>query len=232
MILGKEVDAMIKWIILGAVVVLLIVVAVFAISTYNQLVKLRNKVKNSFSQIDAQLQRRFDLLPNLMDMVQGYASHEKRILENVAAARSGYLNTNIANEKIAMDKQLSNTLKSLFVVSENYPELRANANFLKMQEELSETEDKVAFARQFYNDAVTIYNNKLQMFPTNLVAGMFGFKEEELFNASDEADEMPKIMDENDLTDEEKARYPQKCPHCMGVPDGTRYCPYCGARVV
>ncbi|MBE5884815.1 MAG: LemA family protein [Lachnospiraceae bacterium] len=223
------------WIIgIGFVVILilLIVIAVFIITTYNQLVKARNKVKNSFAQIDAQLQRRFDLLPNLEETVERFASHEKKILQNVAAARSGYMSTNVAKEKLAMNNQLTSTLKSLFVLSEHYPELKANTNFVKLQEELSETEDKVTFARQFYNDAVTIYNNKLQMFPANMVAGMFGFHEEELFNVVEEVREAPQLFDDNDLTDEERERYPLKCPHCMGVLDGTRNCPYCGARVV
>ena len=214
------------------VLVVVIAVAVFVIITYNGLVKARNNVKNSFAQIDAQLQRRFDLLPNLVETVKRFATHEKRILENVAAARSGYLSAHDAKDKIAVNKQLSATLKSLFVVSESYPELKANENFLKLQEELAETEDKVTFARQFYNDAVTMYNNKLQMFPANMVAGMFGFKEEELFNLADDAGMMPQLWDDNELTDEEKDRYPQKCPHCLGVLDGSRTCPYCGARVV
>ncbi len=216
----------------AVILILLIVIAVFIITTYNQLVKARNKVKNSFAQIDAQLQRRFDLLPNLEETVERFASHEKKILQNVAAARSGYMSTNVAKEKLAMNNQLTSTLKSLFVLSEHYPELKANTNFMKLQEELSETEDKVTFARQFYNDAVTIYNNKLQMFPANIIAGMFGFREEELFNVVEEVREAPQLFDDNDLTDEEKERYPLKCPHCMGVLDGTRNCPYCGARVV
>lgn len=224
-----------EWIIgivAAVVLVLVIVVFVFVIVTYNQLVQSRNKVKNSFAQIDAQLQRRFDLLPNLVETVENFASHEKKILQNVVAARSGYMSTNVAKEKLAMNNQLTSMLKSLFVVSEHYPDLKANGNFLRLQEELSETEDKIAFARQFYNDAVTIYNNKLQMFPANIIAGMFGFQEEELFNAVEEVREAPQLFDDNDLTDEEKERYPMKCPHCLGVLDGTRTCPYCGARVV
>lgn len=219
-------------VIAAVVLILVVVIAAFAIATYNQLVKARNKVKNSFAHVDAQLQRRFDLLPNLVDTVESFASHEKKILKNVAAARSGYMSANVAKEKLAMNNQLNDMLRSLFVVSEHYPELKANTNFLNLQEELSETEDKIVFARQFYNDAVTIYNNKLQMFPANIIAGMFGFREEELFNVEDEVREAPQLFDDNDLTDEEKERYPLKCPHCMGVPDGTRYCPYCGARVV
>lgn len=224
-----------EWIIgiaVAVILVLVIVVFAFVIATYNQLVQSRNKVKNSFAQIDAQLQRRFDLLPNLVETVESFASHEKKILQNVAAARSGYLSTNDAKEKLAVNNQLSSMLKSLFVVSEHYPDLKANGNFVRLQEELSETEDKIAFARQFYNDAVTIYNNKLQMFPANMIAGMFGFREEELFNVVDEVREAPQLFDDNDLTDEEKERYPMKCPHCLGILDGTRNCPYCGARVV
>ena len=216
-------------------VALLIVIAlvVMVVITYNGLVKARNSVKNSFAQIDAQLQRRFDLLPNLVETVKRFATHKKRILENVTAARSGYLSAHDAKDKIAMNKQLSATLKSLFVVSESYPDLKANENFLKLQEELAETEDKVTFARQFYNDAVTIYNNKLQMFPGSIIGKMFGFKEEELFNmADDDVRTAPILFDSNELTDEEKDRYPQKCPHCLGNLDGTRNCPYCGARVV
>lgn len=220
---------MVPWIIILVIVVAL---AAFVITTYNALVKARNRVKNSFAQVDAQIQRRFDLLPNLVDAVKEVASHERALLDNVMASRTGYMNTNNAKEKLAMNNQLNATLRSLFVVSEQYPELKGNTSFLRLQDELSETEDKVTFARQFYNDAVTIYNNKLQMFPGNLIAGMFGFREEELFNVVDEAREAPELFDDDELTYDEKKRYPQKCPHCMGVPDGTRYCPYCGAKVV
>lgn len=214
------------------ILVIVVVLAIFVITTYNALVKARNRVKNSFAQIDTQIQRRFDLLPNLVEAVKEVASHERALLDNVMASRASYMNTNDAKEKLAMNNQLTATLRSLFVVSEQYPELKGNASFLRLQEELSETEDKVTFARQFYNDAVTIYNNKLQMFPANLIAGMFGFREEELFNVVDEVREAPQLFDDNELTYEEKKRYPQKCPHCMGIPDGTRYCPYCGSKVV
>ncbi len=220
---------------MAALIIILVIVvalAAFVITTYNSLVQSRNRVKNSFAQVDTQIQRRFDLLPNLVEAVKEVADHEQALLDNVLASRAGYMNTNVAKEKLAMNNQLNATLRSLFVVSEQYPELKGNASFLKLQEELSETEDKVTFARQFYNDAVTIYNNKLQMFPANLVAGMFGFDEEELFNVVDEVREAPELFDDNELTYEEKKRYPQKCPHCMGVTDGTRNCPYCGSRVV
>lgn len=181
---------MIGWII-GAVVVVAIIV--FVIVTYNSLVQLRNKVKNAFAQIDTQLQRRFDLIPNLVETVKGFATHEKELLESVAASRSGYINASSNGEKMAMNNQLTSSLRSLFAVSENYPELKSNTNFLQLQDELSETEDKVTYARQFYNDAVTIYNNKLQTFPNNMVAGIFGFREEELFNSVEDAKEAPKV---------------------------------------
>lgn len=175
-------------------IVILVVIILFVIVTYNKLVSLRNKVKNSFAQIDTQLQRRFDLIPNLVETVKGFAEHEKELLENVAASRSGYMNATSNEEKLAMNNQLTSNLRSLFAVAENYPELKANVNFLKLQDELSETEDKISFARQFYNDAVTIYNNKRQMFPGNLVAGIFGFKEEALFDADDKVNEAPKVQ--------------------------------------
>ena len=182
---------MIGWIIAGVVVV---VVLVFVITTYNTLVRLRNKVKNAFAQIDTQLQRRFDLIPNLVETVKGFATHEKELLENVTASRSGYMNASTNGEKMAMNNQLTAGLRSLFAVAENYPDLKANANFLKLQDELSETEDKITYARQFYNDAVTIYNDKIQMFPGNMVAGIFGFREEELFNSDDAAKDAPKVQ--------------------------------------
>ena len=141
---------MIGWIIAAVVVVAIIV---FVIVTYNNLVLLRNKVKNSFAQIDTQLQRRFDLIPNLVETVKGFATHEKELLENVAASRSGYINASSNGEKMAMNNQLTSNLRSLFAVSENYPELKSNTNFLQLQDELSETEDKITYARQFYNDA-------------------------------------------------------------------------------
>ena len=179
------------WII--AIVVLVIIIG-WVISTYNGLVQLRNKVKNAFAQIDAQLQRRFDLIPNLVETVKGYAGHEKEVLENVAASRSGYMHASSNEQKLEMNNQLTSTLKTLFAVAENYPELKANTNFMSLQEELSETEDKIVYSRQFYNDAVTIYNNKIQMFPGNIIAGIFGFKEEALFDAVAEANTAPRVQ--------------------------------------
>ncbi len=178
------------WIIAGVIIV---IIAIYTISTYNTLVQFRNKVQNSFAQIETQLQRRFDLIPNLVETVKGFAAHEKELLENVTASRSGYMNATSNGEKMEMSNQLSSTLKTLFAVAENYPELKSDTNFLNLQEELSETEDKLSFARQFYNDAVTIYNTKVQLFPANLVAAIFGFKAEALFDAVADADVAPQV---------------------------------------
>lgn len=174
--------------------VVIAAVAMWVVVVYNSLIHSRNKVKNAFAQIDTQLQRRFDLIPNLVETVKGYASHEKELLENITATRSGYMNAQSAGEKIEADNQLTSTLKTLFAVSENYPDLKANQNFLKLQDDLKGTEDKVAFSRQFYNDSVTLYNNSLQMFPNNIVAGIFGFKEETLFRTDDTARTAPKVQ--------------------------------------
>lgn len=176
------------------IVAVLVLLFVFVIVTYNNLVVLRNKVKNAFAQVDTQLQRRFDLIPNLVETVQGFASHEKELLENVTASRSGYMSAGSTEERLEANNQLTSTLKTLFAVAENYPELKANTNFLKLQDELTETEEDVAFARQFYNDAVTIYNNKRQMFPSNIIASIFGFKEEALFYSDEEARRAPKVQ--------------------------------------
>ena len=175
-------------------IVVIVLLLIWMIGVYNKLIQGRNKVKNAFAQIDTQLQRRFDLIPNLVETVKGYASHEKELLENVTASRSGYMNATTNAEKMAADNQLTSTLKSLFAVAENYPELKANQNFSKLQDDLKGTEDKVAFSRQFYNDSVTMYNNSLQTFPNNIVAGMFNFKEEELFKTDDVAKAAPKVQ--------------------------------------
>ena len=165
-------------------IVLLIVVLliIWAISVYNGLVKARQKVKNSWSQIEVQLQRRFDLIPNLVETVKGYMSHESEVLEKVTSLRTAWANTNSASEKVNIDNQLSGALKTIMAVSENYPDLKANQNFADLQNNLKETENKISFSRQFYNDAVTMYNTKLEVFPSNIVGNMFGFKPEALFN--------------------------------------------------
>lgn len=171
-----------------------IAIMLVIIMTYNELVRLNNSVKNSFAQIDAQLQRRLDLIPNLVETVKGFVDYEKELLEDVTASRGVYLNAASNGEKLAVNSRLTANLRTLFAVAENYPELRGNTNFLNLQDELSEAEDKVTFARQFYNDAVTIYNNKLLMFPGNIIGNMFGFQEEELLCADEEAQETPKVQ--------------------------------------
>lgn len=172
------------WIILGIVVVLIIAV----IGTYNSLVQSKIKVDNAWSQIDVQLQRRFDLIPNFVETVKGYMTHEKETFEKIASLRTSWANANSVSEKAELDNQLSTTLKTIMAVSENYPELKANQNFSELSEELRNTENKISFSRQFYNDTVTMYNTKLQVFPSNIIAGMFNFKARDLFKAeSDEA---------------------------------------------
>ena len=170
------------WIILGIVVVLVL----FVIGIYNGLVQARQKVKNAWSQIDVQLQRRFDLIPNLVETVKGYMEHESEVLTKVAELRTSWANSNSVKEKAELDNQLSETLKTIMALSENYPDLKANQNFAQLQQELQNTEDKISFSRQFYNDTTTMYNTKLAVVPSNIIASMFGFKPEELFKTESE----------------------------------------------
>ena len=181
---------MVGYIILGVVIVALIALI---ITKYNKLVRLKNKVQNAFAQIETHLQRRFDLIPNLVETVRGYQIHEKELLENIAAYRGGYTRANTNGEKIELSNMLSTDLRSLLAVTENYPDLKANANFMMLQNELAETENKLVYARQFYNDAVTIYNSELQVFPNNLVASMFSFNEETLFRSAKDAEKAPQV---------------------------------------
>ena len=175
---------MIGWIILVIVILLVIVI----IGMYNGLVQARIKVDNAWSQIDVQLQRRFDLIPNFVETVKGYMTHEKETFEKIAALRTSWANASSVSEKADLDNQLSTSLKTIMAVSENYPELKANQNFSELSEELRNTENKISFSRQFYNDTVTMYNTKLQVFPSNIIAGMFNFKSRDLFKVeSDEA---------------------------------------------
>ena len=171
--------------------IILIVIAVIIVALvvmYNSLVQARIKVDNAWSQIDVQLQRRFDLIPNFVETVKGYMTHEKETFEKIAELRTSWSNTENVSEKAKLDGELSNALKTIMAVSESYPDLKANQNFSELSEELRNTENKISFARQFYNDSVTIYNTKLEVFPSNVIAGMFKFKARDLFNAeSDEA---------------------------------------------
>jgi len=169
----------------GVVFLVLILVAIVA-GMYNGLVRARNETKNSWAQIDVQLKRRHDLIPNLVETVKGYASHESKTLESVIAARSQAVAAPTVDAKIAAEGQLSQALGRLMVVTEQYPDLKANQNFLALQEELTSTENKITFARQAYNDAATTYNTRIETFPSNVIAGNFGFKPEPLFQVSDE----------------------------------------------
>ena len=175
---------MIVGIVVGVLVVLLILVFILS---YNGLVRLRNRIDNAWSQIDVQLKRRYDLIPNLVETVKGYASHERQVLENVTQARANAINAQGPAQQADAENMLSGALKSLFAVAEAYPDLKANQNFLSLQEELTSTEDRVAYARQFYNDSVLSYNNKLQTFPRNVIAGMFNFEKREYFEGEPEA---------------------------------------------
>ena len=173
---------MIGWIILAIVVILVFAV----ISMYNNLVTSKVKVDNSLSQIDVQLQRRFDLIPNFVETVKGYAAHETETFEKITSLRTSWANASTISEKAELDNQLSGALKTIMAVSENYPELKANQNFSELSEELRNTENKISFSRQFYNDSVTMYNQKLLTFPSNIIANMFNFKSHDLFKADSE----------------------------------------------
>ena len=169
---------------IALIIIAILVIAVIAI--YNNLVRLRQKVKNSWSQIDVQLQRRFDLIPNLVETVKGYMEHENEVLTRVAELRTSWANAGSVAEKADLDNQLSGALKTIMAVSENYPDLKANQNFSELQQELQNTENKISFSRQFYNDSVTMYNTKLEVIPSNIIASMFNFKPEELFKVESE----------------------------------------------
>lgn len=172
------------WIIIVAAVVIVL----WFIGVYNGLIRLKNRTDEAWSDIDVQLKRRYDLIPNLIETVKGYASHEKELLENVTKARTQAMNANTPEAKGEAENMLSSTLKTLFAVAENYPQLRASENFAKLQDELSDTENKIQAARRFYNGNVRDFNTKLQVFPNNLVAGMLGFKEREFFEIENETE--------------------------------------------
>jgi len=172
----------IGWIILAIVAV----IASYIISVYNSLKTIENRVENAWSQIDVQLQRRFDLIPNFVETVKGYMNHESETFTKIAELRTSWANAQNVADKANIDNQLSGALKTIMAVSENYPELKANQNFSNLSEELRNTENKISFSRQFYNDTVTKYNDKIELFPSNLIANMFGFKEKDLFKAESE----------------------------------------------
>ena len=178
-----------------AVVVIVLVLAIVVITIYNKLVSLRNLVNNSWAQIDVSLQRRFDLIPNLVETVKGYMEHESSILTKVAELRTAWANANTVSEKINLENELSTTLKSIMAVAEGYPDLKASTNFVQLQDELANTENQIASTRSSYNNAVTNYNTALDVFPSNIVGGMFSFKKADLFEvANEEVKEAPKVQ--------------------------------------
>lgn len=168
------------------IILLVIIFAVFVMITYNSLVSARNNVHNAWAQIDVELQRRFDLIPNLVETVKGYMNHEESVLTKVTELRSSWGNASSISEKAKLENELTSTLSAISVVAENYPDLKANANFISLQEELSNTEAKIAYSRESYNNVTTAYNTKLEIFPSNIIAGMFNFKSEELFKVDNE----------------------------------------------
>jgi LemA protein len=174
---------------------LLVVAVVFFVGIYNSLVQLRNRVKNAWSQIDVQLKRRHDLIPNLVETAKGYMKHERETLMAVTDARARAMGTEGVAAKGQAETQLSAALSKFMLVVENYPDLKANENFLSLQEELTSTENRIAFSRQSYNDQVLFYNNKIEMFPSNIIAGMFNFAGEEFFEIEDASErEAPKVQ--------------------------------------
>ena len=173
-------------IVVGIILAIVFAIVIFFVVVYNSLVKSRQKVKNAWSQIDVQLQRRFDLIPNLVESVKGYMAHEEATLTKVTELRTSWANAQSIDEKAKLESELSGALKTIMAVSENYPDLKANQNFLSLQNDLKDTENKVSYARQFYNDTVTMYNTSLEVFPKNFVASMFKFQPESLFEVKSE----------------------------------------------
>ena len=174
-------------------IIVLAIILLYVIVTRNSLVILKNRVEDQYSQIDIQLKRRFDLIPNLVETVKGYIKHEHNTLEDVVKARNSYLYASNPNEKIKYDNELNSALNNLMIVIENYPDLKANQSFLKLQSELAQTEDKIAYARQFYNDSVLKLNNKIELFPSNIVAKVFRFKKENFINISSDEKQNVKV---------------------------------------
>ncbi len=177
---------------IGTIILLVVVVIVlWVIGAFNGLISRKNRVAEAWSDIEVQLKRRYDLIPNLIETVKGYATHEKTILENVTKARTAAMSTEDPKAKLQAENQLSQTLKSLFAVAENYPQLKANENFGKLQDELTDTEDKIQAARRFYNGNVRDYNTAIEVFPRNIIAKMFGFGQKELFDVDNDTERQP-----------------------------------------
>ncbi|MBD3169173.1 MAG: LemA family protein [candidate division Zixibacteria bacterium] len=176
------------------VVALIVILGAMLVGMYNSLVRLRNQVDNAWSQIDVQLKRRHDLIPNLVETTKGYMKHERETLDSVTNARARAMGAGSVGEKAEAETELGSALNRFMLVVENYPDLKANQNFLALQEELTSTENKIAFARQGYNDQVLFYNNKIQMFPSNILAGMFNFGKREYFEIEDRGErEAPEV---------------------------------------
>ena len=175
------------------ILVIIFVILLYVIGVYNGLITLRNRVKEAWSDIDVQLKRRYDLIPNLIETVKGYATHEKETFDKVVEARSKAMSATGLKEKGEAENALSGTLKSLFALSESYPELKASVNFLELQKELTDTEDKIQASRRFYNGNVLDFNTKLETFPSNIIAQMFGFKVSEFFAVEEGEKAAPKV---------------------------------------
>ena len=168
------------------IVIVIVVICIVVVAMYNNLVSLRQRVQNAWSQIDVQLKRRFDLIPNLQETVKGYMAHESETFSKIAELRTAWASSTTVAEKADISNQLTEALKTIMAVSESYPDLKASESFAQLQEELRNTENKIAYSRQFYNDTVTMYNTKLEMFPSNLIAKAFNFKPSEWFDVVDE----------------------------------------------
>ena len=169
-------------------IVILVIIILAIILLYNNLVQLKLKVKNAWAQIDTQLKRRFDLIPNLIDTVKGYMQHEENTLKDITELRNSFANSSSIDDKVDTNNKLNNALKSVFALAEAYPDLKANQNFLSLQQELSNVEDKIAYSRQFYNDTVQMYNTAIMSFPANILASLFGFKEQNFFTLDNETE--------------------------------------------
>lgn len=180
---------------LGQIILIVVVVllVLYVVMTYNTLTRLRNKVKTNWSQIDVVLKRRADLIPNLVETVKGYAKHEQETLDKVIKARNTYVSASLPEDQMKAAGELTQALNKLIALSEAYPDLKANTNFIELQNELKETENKITFARQFYNDSVYGYQNKIEMFPSNIIANIFGFKSFAFFEADAGDKEVPKV---------------------------------------
>lgn len=205
------------WVLLAIVVVLAIIV----ISMYNSLVALRNRVKNAYSQMDVQMKNRADLIPGLVETVKGAAGHERGTLEAVIQARSAVMNAGTPDESMAANNQLSGALNRLMLLVESYPELKANANFQQLMNELREAEEKIRYSRQFYNDTVQKYNTKIEVFPSNIIAGMFGFTQERFFEITESERQAPKVDFSGiyDANYNKNDAYAQKAPGRNTPPD-------------